>query len=84
MALIRFGSKTYGLPGGRLVRMGIGITFILMGVVGFLPVLGFWMVPLGLIVLSVDSARLRRLRRRVDVWWGKRRRNKAQVDSSKD
>jgi hypothetical protein len=30
------------------------------------------MVPLGLLVLSVDLPVVRRLRRRVEVWWGRR------------
>jgi hypothetical protein len=43
------------------------------GVLGFLPVLGFWMVPLGLIVLSHDIPAVRRRRRRMAVWWNRRR-----------
>ena len=30
------------------------------GLLGFLPVLGFWMLPLGLVLLSLDFALLRR------------------------
>lgn len=41
-------------PGSRLVRWLIGLALILGGFVGFLPILGFWMVPLGLIVLARD------------------------------
>jgi hypothetical protein len=40
---------------------------ILFGCVGFLPVLGFWMVPLGLVILSVDMPAVRRWRRRAEV-----------------
>ena len=40
------------------------------GVVGFLPVVGFWMIPAGLIVLSVDSAPIRRFRRKSTVDFG--------------
>ena len=36
------------------LRKLIGITFIAFGLVGFLPIVGFWMIPLGLIVLSAD------------------------------
>ena len=32
------------------MRIPLGILLILAGIVGFLPILGFWMVPLGLIV----------------------------------
>ena len=42
------------------------------GLLGFLPILGFWMVPLGLYVLSRDSARVRRARRRLTVHLGRR------------
>ena len=50
---------------------------ILFGILGFLPVLGFWMVPLGLLVLSHEFAAVRRLRRRLVVWWEKRRQRRA-------
>ena len=43
--------------GGRdsqWVRLPLGIVLILAGIVGFLPILGFWMVPLGLIVMAKD------------------------------
>ena len=33
---------------------------MMAGVVGFLPILGFWMVPLGLAVLAQDVPVLRR------------------------
>ena len=38
-------------PGLRLV---VGLLLILGGVFGFLPVLGFWMIPLGLGVAALD------------------------------
>ena len=34
-------------PSSRWVRVPAGLLLIIGGVVGFLPVLGFWMVPLG-------------------------------------
>jgi hypothetical protein len=36
------------------LRLPFGIALICGGLVGFLPVLGFWMVPLGLILLAQD------------------------------
>jgi len=46
--------------------------------VGFLPVLGFWMVPLGLLLLALDVALLRRPTARTIVTgehlWGRLRR----------
>ena len=44
----------------KTVRMGIGVLLIIGGVLGFLPVLGFWMIPLGIIVLAIDIIWLRR------------------------
>jgi hypothetical protein len=41
-------------PGTGLIRVPLGIVLILLGVVGFLPILGFWMIPLGLLVLAID------------------------------
>lgn len=38
----------------RIIRITIGVLLILGGLLGFFPVLGFWMIPLGLIVLAVD------------------------------
>jgi hypothetical protein len=46
-------------PGSGLVRVPLGIVLILCGFVGFLPILGFWMVPLGLLVLAIDIALVR-------------------------
>lgn len=73
MAEIRLGRRRFPLPRSRPVRVGLGVALILGGVLGFLPILGFWMLPLGVIVLSVDSPVMRRLRRRTEVWWGRKR-----------
>jgi hypothetical protein len=55
-------------------RIPTGIGLVIGGLLGFLPILGFWMLPLGLVVLSADYAPLRRRRRRIVVWWERRRR----------
>ena len=59
-----------------LLRKIIGIMLIILGFLGFLPVVGFWMIPLGLIVLSADYrlaryiyVNLRLLIRRVRRIW---------------
>jgi hypothetical protein len=44
------------------------------GVLGFLPVLGFWMLPLGFAVISGELAIARRWRRQISVWWARKRR----------
>lgn len=71
---IRLLGRTMPLPHSRPVRMTIGTLLVVFGMFGFLPVLGFWMVPLGLLVLSHDLAWVRRRRRRLEVWWERRRR----------
>jgi hypothetical protein len=38
-------------PGLRLV---LGLLLIVGGILGFLPVLGFWMIPLGIAVAALD------------------------------
>jgi hypothetical protein len=70
---LKLGSRKITLPRSRVVRMGLGIALILGGILGFLPILGFWMLPLGLMVLSVDLPFARRWRRRLTVWWSRRR-----------
>ena len=68
---LRFGKRRITLPGSPAVRMTIGVLLVLCGLVGFLPILGFWMVPLGLLILSVDLAFVRRFRRRMEIRWGR-------------
>ncbi len=63
------------LPRTRGLRIGLGIALVVGGMFGLLPVLGFWMVPLGLAVLSIDIPWVRRQRRRLVVWWGRRKEN---------
>lgn len=61
----------------RIVRLPLGILLIVAGFLGFLPVLGFWMLPLGLLLLALDLPVLRppvtsatiRIRRRLRTWW---------------
>ncbi len=37
----------------------MAIGFMIGGVLGFLPVLGFWMFPLGIVLLAIDLPWLR-------------------------
>ena len=55
------------MPGTRLGRTMLGCALIAGGLLGFLPILGFWMLPLGLLVLSQDFASVRRFRRKWTV-----------------
>ena len=41
-------------PKWKWLRPPIGVALVILGMFGFLPVLGFWMIPLGLAVLAVD------------------------------
>ncbi|MBN9335183.1 hypothetical protein [Devosia sp.] len=41
-------------PGARWVRIPLGILLVLGGIFSFLPVLGLWMLPLGLLLLALD------------------------------
>jgi hypothetical protein len=70
---IRFANRHFHLPQSRPTRIGIGILLVAGGLVGFLPVLGFWMIPLGLLVLSVDLPIVRRWRRQLTVWWHRKK-----------
>jgi len=77
MTHARFGSFRVKLPRSVTARRVLGGGLVAGGVLSFLPVLGLWMLPLGVVVLSADSKRVRRLRRRSDVvlmrWWRSRR-----------
>lgn len=68
MPRVRLWGRTMRLPRNRPLRVAMGIAFVAMGLVGFLPVVGFWMIPVGLVILSVDSPFARRARRRAEVW----------------
>jgi hypothetical protein len=43
-----------------VLRGFLGLIFIFAGILGFLPVLGFWMIPLGIALLATDIPVLRR------------------------
>lgn len=74
-AKIRFANRHLHLPQSKPIRIGLGILLVACGLVGFLPVVGFWMIPLGLLVLSVDIPIVRRWRRQLAVWWHRDRKN---------
>lgn len=66
---IRIGSYSLTLPDWAPARILIGILLIAGGFLGFLPVLGFWMIPLGIAVLAYDIPRVRLFRQKVTSWW---------------
>lgn len=55
----------------RRVRIPVGILLVLAGLLGFLPILGFWMVPLGLLLLAQDVPFLKRPAGRALVWFNR-------------
>ncbi|MGD8355624.1 MAG: hypothetical protein PVH83_08170 [Methyloceanibacter sp.] len=70
------------LPRSKPVRIGLGMLLVGGGLLGFLPILGFWMIPLGFLVLSIDLPAFRRWRRQINVWWRRRRGAKQNVDGT--
>lgn len=65
--------REFVMPQSRMWRVVIGGVLVFLGMFGFLPVLGFWMIPLGLLILSYEFALVRRWRRRSEIWWAARR-----------
>jgi hypothetical protein len=64
-------------PEAKWLRLPLGALLIVAGILGFLPVLGFWMVPLGALLLARDVPAVRRPTLRaidaVEGWWQRRR-----------
>lgn len=50
------------------VRIPFAILLMAAGILGFLPILGFWMVPLGLLLLAQDVTILQRPLVRTIEW----------------
>ncbi|MDZ4865914.1 MAG: hypothetical protein SGI91_01210 [Alphaproteobacteria bacterium] len=77
MSHVRVGQFRVKLPRSKTGRKALGGALVAGSTLWFLPVLGLWMLPAGLLVLSVDSPRVRRFRRvnevRVVRWWRARR-----------
>ena len=69
-------------PEAKWARAPLGVLLILGGLLGFLPVLGFWMVPLGALLLAEDFPLVRNPTVRaidaVEGWWTRRHRTKGE------
>lgn len=63
----RLFGREFPKPGSRRARLALGSALTVLGLFGFLPILGLWMIPLGLFILSHELHPLRRLRRRLAV-----------------
>lgn len=55
-------------PDARWVRIPIGILSVIGGIFSFLPVLGIWMLPLGLLLIAYDVPVLRKPVGRFTIW----------------
>lgn len=55
-------------PSARWLRIPAGLLLIIGGFLSILPILGLWMLPLGLVLLSEDVPPLRRATGRVLAW----------------
>lgn len=73
MTHVRFCRWKFRVPRSRAARLALGGALMVGGTIGFLPILGFWMLPLGLVVLSVDVPWMRRFIERIERRWCTRR-----------
>ena len=64
--------RSVRLPENQIVRIGIGVLLVFGGFLGFMPVLGIWMLPLGIAVLSIDIPIVRRYSMRALIWFRRR------------
>jgi len=73
-------------PQATWVRVPVGILMIVGGLLSFLPVLGIWMLPLGLVLLAYDVPFLKAPIGRALVWgerrWKEWRRRRRAASSS--
>jgi hypothetical protein len=62
-------------PSVRWLRFPMGLLLAFGGILGFLPIFGFWMLPIGLALLAEDIPPLRSGRSRILDWIEHRRPN---------
>jgi len=69
------------IPSSRLVRVPLAILLVFGGIFSFLPVLGLWMLPLGLVLFAQDLPFLEKPMARMLGWverkWIERQRAKS-------
>ncbi|WP_025035572.1 hypothetical protein [Bradyrhizobium sp. DOA9] len=71
-------------PSSRWVRIPSGALLVVGGVLAVLPVLGVWMLPLGLALLAEDVPALRSSRSKVFDWIERRKPHWLESSASKD
>ncbi len=77
MSTIKIFNRKLKVPQQKWLRILLGISLIIGGILGFLPIVGFWMLPLGIVVLSMDIPIVRRLKRKIALKWARRRQSKS-------
>jgi hypothetical protein len=60
-ARLRAGVRWLRKPSAHWLRLPAGLLLIVGGLLSFLPILGIWMLPLGLLLLAEDVPAVRRL-----------------------
>jgi hypothetical protein len=55
-------------PSSRLVRVPLAILLVVGGIFSFLPILGLWMLPLGLLLIAQDLPFLQKPTARLLGW----------------
>jgi len=63
-------------------RVILAALLLVGGIFGALPILGFWMIPLGLLILSLDFRWARRGYLGIILWF-RRRKNHAKIAAAK-
>ena len=61
------------LTAPRVARVAVGLLLVVGGLFAILPVLGLWMIPLGLAVIFFEAPWVRTKWRAARGWWKARR-----------
>jgi hypothetical protein len=70
---LRIGKRRLPVPRRRFTRIALGLALLVRGV---LPPAGPILLPAAFTLLSIDLPHVRRWRRRMIVWWGRRAKRK--------
>jgi hypothetical protein len=70
-AYLRVGERKVPIPRTKAMRILLGTWFVIAGVIPLVPP-GVGMLPVGFMLISIDYPRLRRPRRRMVVWGGRK------------
>lgn len=55
-------------PDAKWIRLPVGVLLVFGGIFSILPVLGLWMLPLGLLLMAYDIPFLRKPVGRFTIW----------------